>query len=125
MKFLHTMIRVNDIERSLNFYQELIGLSLSRTKELSDATLYFLSDGYGSSELELTYNHELPEGGYKHGNYLGHLAFQVEDMDKFTEQLKAFGMDYDVAPFMLKAVGSQIAFINDPDGISIEIIEKK
>jgi len=125
MKFLHTMIRVADIEKSLEFYQNILGLKLDRTKELPDATLYFLTDEAGCSEIELTYNHTLPEGGYELGNYFGHLAFQTDNMDKFSEILKQHGLAYFRPPFKITAVGSTIAFIKDPDGIQIEIIEKK
>ena len=125
MKFLHTMIRVADINKSLKFYQDLLGLKVSRTKELKDATLYFLTDEKGCCEIELTYNHTLPDGGYSHGNYFGHLAFETHDMDKFTEKLKNYGWEYDRAPFQITENSSKIAFIKDPDGINIELIEKK
>lgn len=126
MKFLHTMIRVSDIDKSLKFYQEVLGLKLNRTKELKDkATLYFLTDEKSCCEIELTYNHELPEGGYSHGSYFGHLAFETENMDKFTEKLKQGGLDYDRAPFNITEEGPKIAFIKDPDGYSIELIERK
>ena len=125
MKFLHTMIRVGNIEKSLNFYEHVIGLHLSRTKELKDATLYFLTDDERCCEIELTYNHVLPEGGYTLGNNFGHFAFATEDMDKFSEKLKENGLDYFRPPFFITEIGPKIAFIKDPDGMQIEIIEKK
>ncbi|MDD3013829.1 MAG: VOC family protein [Candidatus Gastranaerophilales bacterium] len=125
MKFLHTMIRVTNVEKSLNFYQNILGLKLSRTKELPDATLYFLTDEAGCCEIELTYNKVMPEGGYEIGSYFGHLAFETENMDEFSEILKQHGLDYLWAPFKITAVGSTIAFIKDPDGFQIEIIEQK
>ena len=125
MNFLHTMIRVKDIDKSLKFYQELIGLKQVKTMELKDATLYFVSDERGCCTIELTYNHELPEGGYNHGNYFGHLAFGTSDLDAFSEKLKAFGMDYTRPPFLVREGGPKIAFLTDPDGFPIEIIEKK
>jgi len=125
MKFLHTMIRVADIEKSLDFYQNILGLNLVRTKELPDATLYFLTDESGCCEIELTYNNTKPEGGYQLGNYFGHLAFQTDNIDKFSEKLKQHGLDYFRTPFKINAIGSTIAFIKDPDDIQIEIIEKK
>ncbi|MDD3149935.1 MAG: VOC family protein [Candidatus Gastranaerophilales bacterium] len=124
MKFLHTMIRVKDIEKSLDFYQKIIGLKLSKTKELKDATLYFLSDKEGYTEIELTYNHTLPEDGYELGNNLGHFAFATDNMDNFTQKLKANGLNYYRVPFLLSGIGPKIAFIKDPDGIQIELIEK-
>ncbi len=127
MKLLHTMIRVADIKKSLAFYQDILGLKLSRTKELTKvgATLYFLTDEASGSEIELTYNHVLPEGGYTRGSYFGHLAFETEDMNKFTEKLKKFGIEYARPPFMVTENGPKIAFVDDPNGISIEIIEKR
>lgn len=125
MKFLHTMVRVVDIEKSLKFYQEVLELNLIRIKELEDATLYFLADEEGCCEIELTHNNELPEGGYNHGSYFGHLAFETDNMDKFSERLKSHGFEYDIEPFKMSEISRTIAFINDPDGRSIEIIEKK
>lgn len=125
MKFLHTMIRVANIEKSLKFYQEIIGLHLTKQKELSDATLYYLADDNNTCEVELTYNHQLPEGGYTHGDYFGHLAFGTDNMDEFSNTLKKHNLEYFREPFILSAVSSKIAFIKDPDGTIIEIIEKK
>lgn len=125
MKFLHTMIRVKNIEKSLDFYQNILGLKLSRTKELSDATLYFLTDETCSCEIELTHNKELPEGGYSLGSAFGHFAFETDDMNKFTELIKSKGIEYIWEPFKITPTGSTIAFIKDPDGYQIEIIETK
>lgn len=124
MKFSHTMIRVKNIDNSLNFYKEVLGLKLLKTMELEDATLYFVSDEQECCTIELTYNHKLPEGGYNHGNYFGHLAFDTDNMDKFTEVLNKHGLAYTVSPFEIKK-GLKIAFVEDPDGFSIEIIERK
>jgi len=125
MKFLHTMVRITDVKKSLAFYQELLELNLSRTMELKSATLYFLQDETGCCEIELTHNHELPEGGYSHGGYFGHFAFATDNMDEFTKKLKKFGLDYIRVPFMITEKGPKIAFITDPDGYTIELIEKK
>lgn len=125
MKISHTMIRVKDIEKSLKFYQEVLGLKLLRTMELKDSTLYFISDERECCTIELTHNHKLPEGGYSQGNYFGHLAFDTDDLDKFTEIVKLNDLEYVWPPFYIKEGGPRIAFINDPDGFSIEIIERK
>ena len=124
MKFSHTMIRVKNIDNSLNFYKEVLGLKLLKTMELEDATLYFVSDEQECCTIELTYNHKLPEGGYNHGNYFGHLAFDTDNMDKFTEILNKNGLVYTISPFEIKK-GLKRAFVEDPDGFSIEIIERK
>lgn len=123
MKFLHTMVRVLDIEKSLKFYQEVLGLKVDRTMELKDATLYFLKDGVSDVEIELTYNHTPPEGGYELGRNFGHFAFAVDCMDEFTKTLQKNNLDYTRAPFEIKP-GLKIAFITDPDGMAIELIEK-
>ena len=125
MKFLHIMVRVSDIDKSLKFYQEVLGLKHNRTKELKDATLYFLTDEKGCCEIELTYNHKLPEGGYSHGDYFGHLAFETSNIESFSEKIKSLDIEYDRPPFLVTPTGPKIAFIKDPDGISIEIIERK
>ncbi|MEI7474874.1 MAG: VOC family protein [bacterium] len=127
MKFLHTMVRVSDIEKSLKFYQEVLDMKLDRTKELhgKGATLYFLKDVTGCCEIELTHNHVLPEGGYELGNQFGHFAFEVEDMEVFSTKIKNAGFDFDRPPYRLTEVGSLIAFIKDPDGMMVELIEKK
>lgn len=125
MKFLHTMIRVKNIEKSLKFYQELLGLKLSKEMRLDDCTLYFLSDEHGEVQIELTYNDETPAAGYENGTGFGHFAFGVNSMDEFSQKLKAFGGQYMYEPFELSAAGSTIAFVKDPDGYEIELIETK
>lgn len=124
MKYLHTMIRVKDIKKSLEFYEKLIGLKLVNEKRLDDCTLYFLSDGIGEVQIELTLNDEIPENGYEIGTGFGHLAFQVDSMDEVTKKLKEMGYEYLWEPFKLAAVSSTIAFVKDPDGYEIEFIEK-
>lgn len=124
MKYAHTMIRVTNIEKSLAFYQDLIGLQLTRTMELEDATLYFLTDEFKCCSIELTYNHKLPESGYSHGTHFGHLAFETPEMGKFSEKMKSFGSEYTIEPFDIKEGGPKIAFLDDPDGLHIEIIER-
>lgn len=124
MKFLHTMIRVKDIKKSLEFYTKLFDLELAKEKRIDDCTLYFLSDKEGYTQLELTQNDETPEGGYELGTGFGHLAFQTDSMDEFTKKLKDFGYEYLYEPYTLAAVSSLIAFVKDPDGYEIELIQK-
>lgn len=125
MKFLHVMIRVKNIEESLKFYQGLFDLTVTRKLRLSDCDLYFLADGHGEVQIELTYNDETPDGGYNIGNGFGHFAFEINSMDDFSQKLKNFGYEYLYEPFNLSAAGSTIAFVKDPDGYEIEIIEHK
>ena len=124
MKFLHSMIRVKDIDASLKFYTELLNMKLADKKKLEDCTLYFLSDEENTCQIELTYNDETPKNGYENGNGLGHLAFSCENLDKFSEKLNSLGYKYLYEPFDLNGKGSKIAFITDPDGNEIELIEK-
>lgn len=124
MKFLHSMIRVQDIEKSLKFYQELLGLKLSRTMDLDDCKLYYMTDEITGIDIELTHNFEIPENGYKKGSQFGHFAFEVPSMENFSEKLHSFGLKYSCEPFEIKA-GVKIAFFEDPDGTEIEVIEAR
>lgn len=124
MKFLHTMIRVKDAEKSLKFYTELLNMTLDKKKRLDDCTLYFLNDEDGCCQIELTQNDETPEQGYENGNGFGHFAFSVESLDEFTEKLQKLGYEYLYEPFDLNGKGTKIAFVIDPDGNEIEMIEK-
>lgn len=124
MKFLHTMIRVKDIEASLKFYTEVLDMELDHEKRLEDCTLYFLNDREKTCQIELTYNDETPSEGYQLGSGFGHFAFAVESLDAFTAKIAKLGYDYLYPPFDLNCKGSKIAFIKDPDGYEIELIEK-
>ncbi len=124
MKFLHTMIRVKDIDASLKFYTEVLNMVLDKKKRLDDCELYFLNDEDGCCQIELTYNDETPSEGYVNGSAFGHFAFSVKSLDEFTEKLKRLGYEYLYEPFDLNGKGTKIAFIKDPDGNEIELIEK-
>ena len=124
MKFLHTMIRVSDINLSLKFYTEVFDMILDRKMRLSDCWLYFLRDKENTCEIELTYNDETPKEGYNIGNGFGHFAFKVDSMNDFSEKIKKLGYKYLYEPFDLTGDGSCIAFIQDPDGYEIELIER-
>ena len=88
MRFLHTMIRVKDIDASLKFYTEVLDMTLDHKKRLDDCWLYFLNDKDNTCQIELTYNDETPDGGYEIGNGFGHFAFAVESMDEFTKKIE-------------------------------------
>ena len=124
MKFLHTMVRVKDIEKSLAFYTDVLNMKLDHKKRLEDCWLYFLTDEENTCQIELTYNDETPEGGYELGSGFGHFAFSVESLDEFTDKINKLGYSYLYPPFDLNGKGSKIAFINDPDGYEIELIEE-
>ena len=124
MKFLHAMIRVKNIEDSLKFYQNLFDMELVKKKRLEDCYLYFLENKETGFQIELTYNDETPSEGYQIGTGFGHFAFGVKSMDKFTDKLNSLNYEYLYEPFDLTGKGSKIAFVKDPDGYEIELIEK-
>lgn len=125
MKLLHVMIRVKDIIETLKFYTELFDLNVVKEMRLEDCNLYFLSDNQGEVQIELTYNDETPENGYNIGTGFGHFAFEVKSFDDFTKKLHDLGYKYLYEPFKLPNHELHIAFIKDPDGYEIELIETK
>ena len=124
MKLLHTMIRVKNAQESIKFYTELLNMKFDHQKRLDYCTLYFLDDEEGNVQLELTENDETPENGYNLGSGFGHLAFSVTSLDEFTKKLNDLGYKYLYEPFDLNGKGTKIAFVKDPDGYEIELIEK-
>ncbi len=125
-RFLHTMIRVGDLDRSLDCYTRLLGMRLLRRKDYprGEFTLAFV--GYGdeadSTVVELTHNWGTP--AYRHGDAFGHLAIGVPDIYGVCEKLAAEGVKIPRPPGPMKHGGSVIAFIEDPDGYKIELIER-
>jgi len=127
MRMLHTMIRVGNLDRSIKFYTEVLGMQLLRQKEYPDGefTLAFL--GYGdeseSTVIELTYNWGVES--YDLGNGFGHLALEVDDVYQATDEIRQRGgkIIRDAGP--MNAGTTIIAFIEDPDGYQIELIGKK
>ena len=123
-RLLHTMIRVKDLDRSVRFYTQVLGLREDRRTvlEKANATLVFLVDATGHHPIELTFNHDGRD--YELGNQFGHLAFGVPDLDLAREELGGHGVEYSRGPYRVSEGGSRIAFIRDPDGIEIELIER-
>ena len=127
MRILHTMLRVGDLDRSLSFYTEVLGMHLLRQKEYPDGkfTLAFL--GYGPEQsntaLELTFNWGVTE--YELGSAFGHIAIEVDDVYQATDRIRRLGGKIlrDAGP--MNAGTRIIAFIEDPDGYPIELIGKK
>lgn len=124
MKLLHAMIRVKNIDESMKFYTEVLGLNKTHEIKLEDSILHFLGDGFGEFQIELTENFETPAGGYPTGPAFGHFALETKDMDEFDKKFKAIGGVYLYEPFVMEEAQSKIAFIKDPDGNEIEIIQK-
>lgn len=125
-RMLHTMLRVSNFQRSIRFYTEVMGMKLLRTLEQNDDdyTLAFL--GYGGEEetcvLELTYNHGVSE--YVMGNAYGHIAIGVENIIHATDEIKKHGGHFFLEATALKGSDEVIAFLTDPDGYQIELIER-
>ena len=120
MKLAHTMIRIRDMDKSLEFYCGFLGLKEKRRKDLGDeATLIFLSDDRGNYFLELTYNKDGRD--YTIGNQFGHLAFYVNNLEKVIFEVEQQDWWYRKSK---PTSSSKYIFIKDPDGYDIEIIEK-
>ena len=120
MKYLHTMVRVTDLEASLDFYCENLGLRETRRREDKNGryTLVFLSaPGDEDAQVELTYNWD-PEP-YAGGRNFGHLAYEVSDIYATCEQLMAGGVTINRPPR-----DGRMAFVRSPDQISIELLQK-
>ena len=126
MRFLHTMIRVGDLDKSIKFYTEVLGLEFHRQTEYTDGefTLAFL--GYGGDTepfLELTYNWGTES--YDLGNGYGHIALGVEDIYATCEKIEDLGGKVVRPPGPMKHGTTVIAFIEDPDSYKVELIERK
>lgn len=124
MKFEHAMIRVQNLEKSMEFYTGLLEMNKTGEVKLDDCTLYYLSDEDGQTQLELTYNNETPDGGYANGNAFGHFAFETDKMNDFTERMNKYGYKYLYEPFFMPEINMYIAFLKDPDENEIEILAK-
>lgn len=123
---LHTMLRVGDLERSLNFYSEILGMQLLRRQDFPDGRFTLAFVGYGpeadNTVLELTFNWGVD--GYEKGAAFGHIAVEVEDIYRAVEQIRAAGGQIvrEAGPMMHGS--TIIAFVEDPDGYRIELIQK-
>ena len=127
-RFLHTMIRVKDAERSIDFYTRLLGMSVLRNMDFEGGRFTNIFVGYGDEDseavVELTHNWDQEEP-YTHGSGFGHLALGVPDIYATCEALEAEGVNIPRPPGPMKHGTTVIAFIEDPDGYKIELIEKK
>jgi len=120
MKLAHTMIRVRDLERSIAFYRDFLGLREVRRKDLGDAILVFLADDAGHHHIELTFNKDGRD--YELGNQFGHLAFVTGDLDAVIADVEGKGWKYRGSR---PETGSRYIFIKDPDGYDIEILQAR
>lgn len=127
MRILHTMLRVGDLQRAIDFYTKVLGMQLLRTSDNPEYRYTLAFVGYGSNpehaELELTYNYGVEK--YEIGTAYGHLAIAVEDAQQACAAVKAAGGNVTREAGPVKGGKTVIAFIEDPDGYKIELIERK
>ena len=128
MRYLHTMIRVTDLERSKRFYRKGLGFHLESERQFDDGrfTLAFLraaGDGDSGAMIELTYNWDTH--GYERGNAYGHVAYEVASIADIQARLRAAGYDLSWGPGKTPDGRRTMAFVDDPDGHEIELLEKQ
>jgi lactoylglutathione lyase len=126
MRILHTMIRVGDLERSIRFYTDVLGMRLIRRHEYPEGRFTLAFVGYGeekeSAVIELTHNWDT--ASYELGNGFGHIAIEVDDAYKTCETVKQKGGKVVREAGPMKNSNLVIAFVEDPDGYKIEFIQK-
>ena len=127
MRLLHTMLRVGDLQRSIDFYTRVMGMQLLRTTERPEQKYSLAFVGYGRNpehaEIELTYNHGVDR--YDLGNAYGHIAIEVPDAAAACERIRAGGGNVTRAAGPVAGGTTVIAFVTDPDGYKIELIERR
>jgi len=127
MRLLHTMLRVVDLDRSIAFYTEVLGMTLLRRKDYPDGQFTLAFVGYGdeahNSVLELTQNWGV--SSYELGTGYGHIALEVEDVYKACEDIRSRGGKITREPGPMKHGTSILAFVEDPDGYKIELLSPK
>lgn len=126
MRILHTMLRVGDLQRSIDFYTQVLGMQLLRTQDYPDGEFTLAFVGYGNeyehTAIELTYNYG--KTAYEPGTAYGHMAIEVDDAYAACEQVKAKGGKVVREAGPMKHGTIVIAFVEDPDGYKIEFIQK-
>ncbi|MGL6261710.1 lactoylglutathione lyase [Vibrio sp. WXL103] len=126
-RVLHTMLRVGDLDRSIEFYTKVMGMNLLRTNENSEYKYTLAFVGYGDESsgavIELTYNWGTTE--YDLGSAFGHIAIGVDDIYTTCDAIKADGGNVTREPGPVKGGTTEIAFVKDPDGYMIELIQNR
>jgi lactoylglutathione lyase len=126
MRLLHTMLRVGDLQRSINFYTQAMGMQLLRVTQRPEQQYDLAFVGFGTNpdhaELELTYNYGI--SSYDIGTAYGHIAVGVQNVVACCEQIRAAGGIITREPGAVKGGTTVIAFVQDPDGYKIELIER-
>ncbi len=127
MRLLHTMFRVGDLQRSIDFYTKVMGMQLLRTTERPEQKYSLAFVGYGRNpehaEIELTYNYGV--SSYELGTAYGHIAIEVPDAAPACEKIRAGGGNVTREAGPVKGGTTVIAFVTDPDGYKIELIERR
>jgi lactoylglutathione lyase len=127
MRILHTMLRVGNLEKSLDFYTNVFGMKLLRKKDFPEGkfTLAFVGFGDESENTVIELTHNWDTDAYELGNAYGHIAIAVDDAYKACEEISAKGGDVVRPAGPMKHSTTVIAFVKDPDGYMIELIESK
>jgi lactoylglutathione lyase len=123
MRILHTMLRVVDLDKSIEFYQQIFGMTLLRRQDYESGrfTLAFL--GYGEDEVQIELTHNWDTDSYDLGNAYGHIAIAVEDAYKACDDIRAKGGNVVREAGPMKHGSTVIAFVKDPDGYMVELIQ--
>jgi lactoylglutathione lyase len=126
MRILHTMLRVGNLQRSIDFYTQVMGMKLLRTSDNPEYKYTLAFVGYGSNpdhaELELTYNYGVEH--YDLGTAYGHIALAVPDAKAACEKIRAAGGNVTREAGAVKGGSTVIAFVTDPDGYKVELIQR-
>ncbi len=127
MRLLHTMLRVGNLDRSIDFYTKVLGMTLIRQKDYPDGKFTLAFVGYGDEQdhtvIELTYNWDT--SAYDLGSGFGHLAIEVDDVYDAANKIRAQGGKIIREPGPMNAGTTVIAFVEDPDGYQIELLAPK
>ncbi len=127
MRVLHTMIRVRDLEKSIDFYTRILGMKVLSRKDFPEGkfTLVFVgfADESEQAVIELTYNWDISD--YEHGNAYGHVAIEVDDVYAACERIKQAGGEVTREAGPMKHGTTVLAFVKDPDGYAIELLGAK
>jgi lactoylglutathione lyase len=127
MRILHTMLRVGDLQRAIDFYTQVLGMKLLRTTDRPDQKYSLAFVGYESNpeqaEIELTYNYGVDR--YEQGSAYGHIALGVPDVYAACDRIRKAGGNITREPGPVKGGTTVIAFVTDPDGYKIELIQRE
>ena len=128
MRILHTRLRVGNLDKSIDFYVNRLGMNLLRKKDYPHGKFTLAFVGYGSEKentvIELSYNCDKKSEDYELGDKYGHIAIGVQNIDLICQGLENYGCKVITKPKTMKSSTTVLAFIEDPDGYKIELIER-